>query len=301
MTTACNVLLPGGINGDCSIPMSEVKNILITDKDVSWSYTNVKVISNWTDLIKQDLTIHAVMALDSYNNTTDDPNIVTGSVSKAKKITNTPLPSFEFFLESNFCDFQEVYKTLQGGNYGIIYELQNGTLLGTLDQWGTEIGYYKPFKGTITAATKLLQEVDATTAFKVYVNHTNKKQLENQFVFEPSWDTAELVEAMPMGLNIVLTGIAGATQTVHITERCGDAKLSLVTADFDESTTMSNVISPLITMTTESGGGDYILTPTKSVVPEVLVDGDYLVFRVKVLDSSDVTHVSGWVTIQGVT
>lgn len=302
MTTACNVLLPGGINGDCSIPMSEVKNILICDKDVKFTYANKKVLSNWTDLIKQDLTIYAVMSLDSYNNTTDDPNITTGSVSKAKNFGRDGLPSFEFFLSSNFCDFQEVYRTLEGGNYGIFYELQNGTILGTMDQSGTEIGYYKPFKCTIKASTKLLPEVDASNvAFKVYVGHTNATQLMNQFLFEPIWDTSELVEAMPIGLNMVMTDVAGTTQLVHVTQRCGAAYTGLVTADFDESATMSNVSTPLVTMTTESGGGDYILTPTKAVSPVVLVDGDVLACRIKILDGSDVTHLSNWIKIQGVT
>lgn len=302
MTQACNVLIPGGINGDCQIPLSEVKNVLICDKDVSFAYAAKKVLSNWTDLIKQDLTIYAVAGLDNYNNTTDDPNIVTGAISKAKKVTNNPLPSYEFFLDSNACDFKEMLKTVQGGIYGVFYELQDGTILGSIDQSGTEIGYFKPFKVNIKANTKLLQEVDATTAFRVYVNHLNFKQVFNQFFFEPSWDTAELAEAMPIGLSVVMTAIsAGATQLINVITRCAGAYVGLVTADFDESLTMSNVAVPLVTMTTDSGGGDYILTPTKESSPVALVDGDYLAFRVKILNGSDVTHLSGWVNIQGVT
>ena len=301
MTTACNVLMPGGINGDCQIPLSELKNVLICDKDVSFAYEAKKVLSNWTTLIKQDLTIYGIAGIDSFNNTTDDPNVVTGAVSKAKKVTDTPLPSFELFLDTNSCDFKEILNTVKGGVYGVFYELHDGTILGSIDQTGTEIGYFKPFKVRITANTKLLQESGATTAFRVYVNHINFTQVYNQFFFDPIWDTSELLEAMPEGLNVVMTAIAGATQLIHVTTRCAGAYVGLVTADFDESLTMSNVAVPLVTMTTDSGGGDYILTPTKETVPEVLVDGDYLAFRVKVLNGSDVTHVSGWVIIQGVT
>jgi len=56
---ACNVIMPGGINGDCQIPLSEVKNLLITDKDVKFSYTAKDILTNWTNLIKQSLTIFA--------------------------------------------------------------------------------------------------------------------------------------------------------------------------------------------------------------------------------------------------
>lgn len=297
---ACNVLLPGGINGDCQVPLSEVKNVLITDKDVKFSYTEKDVLSNWTNKIKQDLTIYAVAGLDSYNNTTDDPNIVTGSVSKSKKITNDPLPSFEFFLDSNFCDFNEVLRTLGGGNYGVFYELQDGTILGTLDQSGTEIGYFKPFKSNIKANTKVLQEVDATTAFRVYVNHTNKDQLFNQFVLAPVWDTTELVEAMPVGLNMVSTAVYSAgDQTVQINIRCNGAKTGLLVADFETNEELSNVDTPAVTAVTDDGAGAYTLTVQKDAAPVNLVEGDYVAVRVKVLSGSDVTHLSNYIRVEG--
>lgn len=298
--SACNVLLPGGINGDCQVPLSEVKNVLITDKDVKFSYTEKDVLSNWTNKIKQDLTIYAVAGLDSYNNTTDDPNIVTGAVSKSKKITNDPLPSFEFFLDSNFCDFNEVLRTLGGGNYGVFYELQDGTILGTLDQSGTEIGYFKPFKSNIKANTKVLQEVDATTAFRVYVNHTNKDQLFNQFVLSPVWDTTELVEAMPVGLNMVSTDVYSAgDQAVQINVRCAGAKTGLLVADFEADETQGNVDTPAVTTVADNGAGSYTLTVQKDAVPVNLVAGDYASIRVKVTSGSDVSHLSNYIRVEG--
>jgi hypothetical protein len=300
---ACNVLMPGGINGDCQIPLSEVKNLLITDKDVKFSYTNKDVLSNWTNLIKQSLTIYAVAGVDSYNNTTDDPNIVTGAVSKTKKITNVPLPSFEFFLETNMCDFKEVLNTVQGGNYGIFYELQDGTILGSIDTSGTEVGYFKPFKCRVNASSKLIQEVDATTAFKLYVMHTNKQQLFDQFFFAPTWDTTELVDAMPIGLNVVKTGVmSGATaiQPLQVNVRCGAGKTGLVVGDIECSTTMSNVVTPHAAVLTETGGGGYTVTLQKSTSTPI-VTGDYIYLRFKVLVSSDVTYLSNWIRCEGVT
>ena len=303
MTTACNVLLPGGINGDCQIPLSELKNILICEKSVKFSYDNKAVLANWTNLIKQSLTIYAVAAIDSYNNTTDDPNIVTGAVSKTKSITNVPLPSFELFLKSNMCDFKEVLNTLQGGNYGAFYELQDGTILGSIDTAGTEIGYFKPFKVSINASSKLLQNTDATDAFKVYVNHLNKQQLFDQFIFEPIWDVAELVEAMPVGLNMVKTGVmSGATaiQPVQINVRCGAAKTGLVVANFECSSTLSNVLTPHAAVLAEVGGGAYTLTIQKATTTPI-VTGDLVYMRVKLLVNSDVTYISNWIRCEGVT
>ena len=300
MSGACNVLLPGGINGDCQIPLEEVLNVIITSTDLNYSYTAKKVLANWKTDIQENLTIYGAAGLDSYNNTTDDPNIVTGAVSKAKKLTNTPLPSFEFFLDTNFCDFKEVLNTLEGGNYGIFYELQDGTILGSIDTTGTEIGYFKPFQCNIQASSKLLQETDATTAFKVFVNHTKKKQLKDQFIFDPIWDTSELFEAMPNGLSMVATGVyAASDQIVHVNERCASNKVGLLVADFDENESLGNVDTPAVTAIVDEGAGDYTLTVEKNAVPETLVDGDIAVVRVKVLSALVATDLSGYISVQG--
>ena len=300
---ACNVLLPGGINGDCTIPLSEVKNIIICDKDVKFTNAEKDVITNWKTKIQQSLTIYAVSGLDSYNNTTDAPNIVTGTVSKTKKVTNRPVPSFEFFLESNFCDFKEVLRTLKGGVYGIFYELHGGVILGAQDVSGAEIGYFKPFKCRVDAVSKLLAEVDSTNAFAVYVNHLNYAQVENQFYLEPAWDTAELAEAMPVGLNIYATGIitaATATQAYKVSVRCGDNKTGLVVGDLEFSTTMSNVLTPNAGTFAETGGGTYT-TVIEKATSSLITSGDIVYMRVKVISGSDVTHLSNWLRIEGIT
>ncbi|MEE9190264.1 MAG: hypothetical protein V3U16_05795 [Candidatus Neomarinimicrobiota bacterium] len=298
----CNVLLPGGVNGDCQIPLEEVLNVWVTDKDLSYSYTGKKSLSGWKADIQQNLTNHGAAGLDSFNNTTDDPNVVTGAVSKAKKITSTPLPSFEFFLDSNFCDFKEVLQTLEGGNYGIFYELQDGTLLGSIDTSGTEIGYFKPFKCNITASSKLLQETDATTAFKVFVNHTNKQQLKDQFIFDPVWDIAELHTAMPNGLSLVATAVyAAGDQTVHVNNRCASNKTGILLVDWDENESLGNVDTPAVTAIVEDGAGDYTLTVQKDSVPADLVDDDFAVIRVNIISGSDTTDLSGYISVEGVT
>lgn len=300
---ACNVLLPGGINGDCQIPLSELRNVIITDKDVKLSYTAKETLASWTNLIKQSLTIYAVAGIDSYNNTTDDPNIVKGAVSGIKSVMDIDPPTFELFLDSNMCDFNEVLNTVRGGVYGVWYELKDGTILGNLDKTGNDIGYFKPFTAKLRAVSKLLQEPGANTAFKMYVSHTKTKQLYNQFIFSPTWDVTELVEAMPIGLNMVKTAAivaATATQAVNVKVRCGAAKTGLVVGDFEFSTDMSNVITPNAGAFAETGGGNYTIVIEKSTSTPI-VSNDIVYMRVKVLSSSDVTYISNWVSIEGVT
>mgnify|MGYP001765620590 CR=1 FL=1 len=299
----CSVSLPGGLNTDCQMPQAEIKNVLICDKDVKFSFTEKDVLANWTTKIKQDLTIHAIAGLVNYSPTTDDPNIVTNAVSKAKSITNRPVPSFEFMLDANVCDFKAILQTLKGGVYGIFFEMQDGTIQGYLDQSGTEVGYFKPYKARINAYTKGAQEIDSNESFKLYVNFLNSNELENQFYLEPSWSVTELLDAMPIGLNIVKTAIitaATATQAFQVNTRCAEGKTGLVVGNLEFSASKSNVATPNAGTFAEVGGGAYTVVVEKGVSTPI-VSGDLVYMRVKVLSGSDVTHLSNWIRIEGIT
>jgi hypothetical protein len=288
--SVCNALLNGGLNQDCQVAASEIKNILVCDKDVKFSYTEKDVLSNWTNKIKQDLTIAVLPGLVNYSPTTDDPNIITNAVSKAKSINNNPVPSFEFMLDS----------TLEGGVYGIFFEMQDGTIEGHVDQSGAEIGYFKPFTAQVKSFTKGAQEIDSNEAFKVYVNFKKYSQVKNYFLFSPAWGVDELIEAMPVGLMMIKTAVySGGDQTVNIKIRCASGYTGLVAGDFETSTSMSNVDTPAVTAINDDGGGNYTLTVEKGAVPANLVAGDLVVLRVKKLSGSDATHLSGWVTVEG--
>jgi hypothetical protein len=88
---------------------------------------------------------------------------------------------------------------------------------------------------------------------------------------------------------------------VQVKVRCGSNYTGLLVADFDEDETRGNVDTPAITAVADNGGGAYDLTAQKDAVPANLVTGDVLACRVKVLSGSDVTHISNWIYIEGVT
>jgi len=299
---SCSVDIPGGNNQNCQIPLSEIKNILICDKDVSFTYANKDALANWVTLIQTSLTIHAVAGLVNYSPTTDDPNVITNPVSKVKSITNEPVPSFEFMLDVNYCDYKSLLNTLRGGTYGIYFELKNGTIEGWLDQSGANTGTFRPFRAKLNAYTKGAQEIDSNEAFKLYVNFINYEQMLNQFYFEPAWDISELADAMPVGLNVVKTGVyASGDINVQINTRCEDGYTGLLAADFEASASKSNVTTPAITGVTDNGGGSYTLTVQKAASPVNIVTGDIVYLRVKKLSSTVVTHLSDWVRIEGIT
>ena len=301
MSGICNALLNAATNQECQVAASEIKNVIITQKDVSFSYADKKVLTNWTDKIKQDLSISVLPGLVNYTPTTDDANVITNAVSKAKSVNNNPVPSFEFMLDSNFCDFQEILNTLKGGNYGIFFEMQNGNIEGWQDRRGTEIGYFKPFLAQVKSYTKGAQEIDSNESFKLFINFKKYTQVEQAKMFVPAWGVDELNEAMPEGLNMESTTIfASDEQNVQINVRCSDGATGLILADFETSATMSNVSTPAITAMVENGGGEYDLTVEKNVVPESIVAGDLVVVRVNKLSGSDTMQLSGWLTVEGV-
>jgi len=297
--SVCSAILSAGLNQGCSAAMSEIKNILIVDKDISFSYSDKKMLSSWTDEIKQNLTI-AVIPGHNYSVTTDDPNVVTSPIGKTKSIQGKSTPSLEFIVKVNSCDFKELLNAYKGGKYGVFFEMQNGDIEGWIDQSGTEIGYFKPFTSVVEAFSKGVQEIDSIESFKVYLFFTKQSQFSQFSLFTPKWGVDELMEAMPVGLNMTKTAVyAAGDQAVQINVRCDNSYTGLLAADFETSVTRSNVSTPAVSTVVDNGGGSYTLTVQKDASPVNLAAGDLVVLRVKKLSSSDVTHVSGWITVEG--
>ncbi len=297
--SVCSSILSAGLNQDCSAAMAEIKNILIVDKSVKFSYSDKETLSNWTAKVKQELTI-AVIPGYNYSVTTDDPNIVTSPIGKTKSIQGKSTPSLEFIVEVNSCDFKELLNAYKGGKYGIFFEMQDGSIEGWLDQAGTDIGFLKPFTALVEAFSKGAQEIDAVELFKVYLFFTVANQFTLFSLFKPAWGVDELLEAMPVGLTMEKTAAyATGDQNVQVNIRCDNGYVGLTDADFETSAEKSNVSTPAVTAVVDNGGGGYTLTVEKSVIPEPLAAGDIVSLRVKKLATLDVSHVSGWISIEG--
>jgi hypothetical protein len=301
MSGVCSAILAGGLNQECQAAASEIVNVIICSTTTKYSNSDKEDLTKWTDDIQQNNTMSVLPGLINYSPTTDDPNIITNAVSKAKSINNNPVPSFEFILDSNSCDFKEILQSYQGGNYGVFFEHSDGTIEGWDDQSGTDIGYLKPFTAQVKAYTKGAQEIDSNESFKLYINFKKYSQVENYFMFSPSWSVDSLLESMPVGIALRKTAIFAADdQTVSAKIRCASGYTGLVVADFETSATMSNVSTPAVTAVVDDGGGNYTLTVQKSVVPESLTANDQVVLRVKKLSTLVITHLSGWITVEGV-
>lgn len=291
----CTVILPGG-NTDCLIAMPYAKRPYIAHPDLSFASPDEVVnLQEWKDKINVDLDLYIPRGLTSYEVTTDDPNIITVDQTQ-KFVANSPAPSGVFYLDANFCDYNEIANSLKGGRYGIIYELANGTLFMMQDADNS----FKPFPARLSAIGKGIPEPsDIANNFRLFVNHIDYKDFLKGVIVSPDWDLSELQTAMPLGLTLqqtsaYLTGGAG-TFGAYITERCGDPKTGLTDSEF-EVVRSSFLTSPDVSAVVDDGNGEYTITLQKDVVPANLDEGEWITIRVK-NGSDPVTELSGELTI----
>jgi hypothetical protein len=246
----------------------------------------------WKTKIYTDLTVWIPRNIDSYENTTDDPNIVTSDSSTKKSITNNPAPSGTFWLDANFCDYKNLQEELRGGTFGIIYELKDGSFLMKQNSDGT----FAPFPANLTALNKgFPMPGDINKNWQVHIFHHDYADFRISAIVEIAWNTNDLVLAMPLGINLRATEEYGDSSAgeikVYITERCSDPIIGLVVADF-EVTGSNNLVSPAVETVVEDGNGHYTVTLQKLVVPEDLASGDYIQWRVNKIATLITSQIS---------
>lgn len=292
----CSIRMPAG-NVNCLVPFVEVKRCIITDKDVSFSsLSDLLNLATWKTKIYTDLDVWIPRNIDSYENTTDDPNIITSESNTKKYITNNPAPSGSFWLDANFCDYKNLQEELRGGTFGIIYELKDGSFLLKQNDAGT----FSPLLANLHAFNKgLPMQADINKNWLVHIFHHDYGDFRKAAVIKPAWDSNDLILSMPAGVNMRATGVydtAGDGDiTVYITERCGDPIESLAVANF-EVLGSNNLTSPAITAVSDDSDGNYTITLQKEVTPEDLVAGDYITWRVNTTAASITSQLSNAIT-----
>lgn len=301
MAEFCINSLPAGINSECLKPLAPVKMVVLAAKGTSFtSDSNFVNKAAWESKIKT-LAVFAPASLSAYERTTDEPTLNTSALGN-KYMVRKGVPSMRVFLESNVCDYNEIVSKLRGGLYSVFFVLEDGALMGRRTSTGTVEG----FTARINAAGADVPIPDAIeNSYPVYLNFKSIEEFETRIAKNPvGWAPAiDLEAAMPIGLSVVALGAyASGDLTVKISERCGDAYVDsgLTHTDF-EIIGSNDLVAPAITAVDATGSatGTYILTVQKgSGTPGNLAAGDYVIARVKILDSTDVTHVSSNFVVQ---
>ena len=292
----CSAYLPNGINKTCIIPLAEVASVIFTNQDVTFdSLSDVLNLATWKGKIQEDLEVYVVAGVYDYENTTDDPNIITLGSTK-KLITNEPIPSAKLLLESNFCDYLEVMKSFKQGTYGIIYMLRDGQML----MWKDSTGKPRPFTANLVAISKHIpgKSADIANSYPLFVNHQSVAEFKDAILVNPAWNASvELIAAMPIGLNMTQVSVVTAGDVdVYVSERCGEAVENLVVGDF-EVLDSSGLVTTVVAVAADNDGGSYTLTLQKGSAVDIAA-GEYMVIRIKHLNSAIVEMVSNRLYIQ---
>ena len=294
----CESIMPAGINADCLVPMSQIRNAIILEKGTSFAgLAELQNSSVWETKIKQGLSIWVSGGLMDYEVTTDDVNIKTSGLGK-KLVTNTPVPSCVLYIDGNFCDYQQLKNTLVGSSYDVIYILEDGTLHARLKSDGKYYG----FGARISAVGKSIAgKGDIDMNFAVQINHLSYAEFQQGVLAKPAWNPElTLAAAMPIGLGMSIVtpyDIPTGIVVVRLHKRCGSAYLTMAVADFEIIET-NDLEVPVVTSVTDNSDGTYDLELTIVTIPVPMVAGDYMIIRVKELDSSDVVSVSNRLYVQ---
>ena len=292
----CENILPGGINGDCLLFPKPVSGVIITAS--SFELANIDAAQNyntWRIAIQESLTAYTTVGVEGYESTTDDPTINT--TTKGSKIfVRKGVPSMVAYITANNCDFNEMQNTLKSGTYRVFFILEDNTLWGYL----TTDAKYKGFKAEVTAAGMGIPAPDTIeNSFPLYINFKLSQEFNRAVNVALAWSAMpDLSDAMPLGLSMIITtALTTSDVVVHIQDRCGSDRESLVVGDF-EVLDSNNLTSPAVTAAADDGNGAYTLTVQKEATPEDLAAGDWVIIRVKNVTGSVVNLLSNRMTVQ---
>ena len=207
MPDLCNTQLPPGISKSCLKLPDGVKNIIITDDDVTFTQTSFTDYDVWETNIGTNLDTWLANQVVNYDPTTDDPTINTAGLGQ-KFLTRKPTPSGVFYLEANVCDFNLMVGSLKGGIYRVIFILEDGTMMATFRRTTTGLTI-RGLQARITAQEIGIPVADAKeNSFPLYVNFTSQVEFENRYFDRPDitdWDPRiDLITLLPVGVDVVV-------------------------------------------------------------------------------------------------
>lgn len=298
MSNLCTANLPAGVNAECLVFPSPIKNIAIADGDHSFATIDAFVSwESWRDAIQDHLTMYVPADLAGYEVTTDDPTIATSSFGK-KIVTRNGIPSMIAYLEGNPCEYNELMANFKGGTYRIYFILEDGSIVGSLQTDGTVIG----FKARVTAMGKGVPVLDAVDqAYRLYINFVVGTEFDTRYFDKPAWNPLNQIPLVtPIGLSLIpksTYGLVTGDISVHICERCGDPVTTIVTADF-EVIEYSATAAPTVVCAAGTGSGNYTLTVEKPTTTPMIA-GEWALIRVKHVASAIVEMVSGKLLVKG--
>lgn len=274
---------PAGWNKDAICLLEAYKGIVITKSDVEVPLALAANKSAWLPFVQESLSA-VYYDFNDYEPTIEDPEVEEDAY-KRRKTTRTFAPSMTAYVHLGTCDWRELLSTFRGGSYRIYGVMENGALHGF--QSGTN---FKPFSATIQAVNRGIPVAGELMKFnRLDIYFQDLDEFDMFTTVQPNFNVSSTFKMeMPTGYNLTVNSYNGTVATATTNVRCGDfIDVFDETADWEVVNTNSSASITAVSV----AGNVYSISIA-------LASGEYADIRLKKLNGSVVTDVSGTVRIE---
>jgi len=282
--------------GECSAMLEDKIGGVLQEKGATaWTETTTQNITEWRKVLSliADASRDALaLPVDSFENTTDEVEILTSGLGK-KSLGKKPIPSGIIYINASLCDYQSLLD-LEDKWFDYIPFFEGGS------HWNTKLsdGTFRGFRCKIGLVSGMPPEEKAKS-FPVYIFFDNYNEFKNIAVFSDyDWNYSELLDYVPVGMKLnEVTAYVPATKALVVKLRVrgsGDGKTG-VAQTTDWIVRKSNG-TPVVAVTTvvDDGQGQYTLTVVadSAGTPVALASGEYFYLQAHEDDSTYITYLS---------
>jgi hypothetical protein len=251
MTTCSTGFGPSGFNPKGIKPLGEIGSVVVfhdSDADIG-SIGAGDIFTKIQALIAAGTAY--ILGAGSYENTTDDKNVVTKD-STVKFGTNNPAPSFNINLDGGFCNLKDIFSAFEGDSFGIAYiPKDNKSILATekrdpLFAVGSALGL-KPFHVAIDSSFKgILNVGENANAFAAMIFHQSYEEFKFARYVELEQPGFVLKDSMLLPVCMSEVAVAGGSivlpiEVFHGTALLADSDIEILSQPLFDTVSVTSV------------------------------------------------------------
>jgi hypothetical protein len=279
---------------DCNELFKDVIGIGIYDKATAISApqtlaTHTAIIAG----IASQTGMFVPLTNGSYQNNTAEPDRNTNQLGISRKVSD-PLPMLVGFIDRSYCDYQTL-NGIDGKEKDVILFLKSGKVWHSKNSSGGYIG----FRANISKRHNAPLADNSVEGMPIYIDFEYLEDLKNGMITTLNFSVKELVDAIPVGLNMkVSTAYSAGDVIVDINKRCSLTPFADITDEtsfevlYTETGSTDLDIDVTAVVKTSAAIGRYTLTIKKdaSTTPANITSGVWI--RAVENDGSVLTYVS---------
>lgn len=284
-----------GGSSECTELLKNAVGFVLQEKGNTWTRATIVGLTNWhTVIADDDSAVRNALPLPFlyFENTTDEPEIISAPGSGKKSKGSDPIPSGVIYLKSGLDGYLQMHG-LKGSEYEIFPFFEDGTF------WATEKsdGNLKGFRCSVDTNAGFARD-DKNASFPFYVFFDSYSEFEKIIqVKDTGFDYDDLINYVPVGLDAYVTTDYTSGDVVIQVNKLGsnDAYDGIVLAGCE---VMKSNGTPIVAVTacdvTNAASGSYTLTieGDSGGTPANLGATDYVILQLHTTDATYFTYMS---------